>query len=1267
MSQEESEEQVRVDPDSGAEVREDLQKRSRSDQFQFLDGFNELPRGVRRLIIAAALFLDANLLGLLNGFGSLNILDTILGGGLPNDMVWILQVVQSITAGFVVVKVLFDDAPSGIPRTIGLLLSPLFMVALTFLTLDILMRGLDVSASFTLDSVSIASGTLTWSSTYLAIAIGLTLTYRVQRYGNFAQSELFMLGMYLAVVMAWTDELFPMSDLPTSKDGVLTWSVLTFILIAAFVLTGFAGIIIDRLVYRGFRKKEASPQVMMIASLGVALILRALTYLRFGAGRQLFEPEGDWRLPNLSWEIPTTKMRFNLGDRSLAEGRSYTYYECEQTGLDEATGEPILSRIVSESSKPAMEIYDTTADCVTQATTNYVYYKGAVPFVVFSSVFLLILLLNKTRLGRRMRAVADNPELAASSGINVERVHMTSAFLSAGLSGIGGAIFAMTLRFSAETAFTLLLPSFAIIVLGTIGSIPGALVGSIVVGFVRALSGPVTIGIGYPLGRPALTTLDSMMPYIFLIAILMIMPQGIGDAYEKWKIERLRKREADDSDRNIKTAAVLAILPTGILGLHHWWRNRVSRMQNFSIAAFAAYAFHRFSAFVGANSFADGACSEVCDASESAETNLAVLTGRNDGTLLVEDSPHFDTDVSEIDSSWFEMMSLEIDFVNFIVDLGDAIWPGAIVALWIYSAYEGFRMLSGSDEPLVWPNLQRARDNASSSISGAILQVRRKWSELDMRHKTAVDGAKSLVRQTQAGLYSRASEIRKNATHKIVSSKAYSKATDASGKLLGSKISDGRRKAELYGRESAFGSWALFFVLMVILIMFLVWLPIAESDDFRFKKTLQVSNVLLSLSIFILMSFSLNLHTGYTGMVNFGVIFFVSVGAITVGILTAPERLHGYDWGILQATIFGVVLAGAFGWALAYPTARLRTDYFAIVTISLGEIVRVLLAGEPLLRVGSVGSAIGISSYPLPLENWWFCGSRTPGPDSAWAGPDDCRDDLALSDTPAANIGDLLGLGEPAPYMFLLMIMSLVAVAVVWRLLSVLISSPWGRVLKAIREDEEVAQHHGHDVLTHKAASLALGAAIAGLAGAFWAWKLTGFEPTFMSPARSTFLVWAAFVIGGRSNNRGMVVGAFIIVLMEFVFNVLVAGQGSSDLPLHSVADRIDGLFEWLVTSQWEVFRIFSLIALLGLATRSERLMDIGASGAAIFAFTAVALGQRSIDESYFGGNVTADMLYVKLLLIGCLMLFSLKYNPKGLLPEVPVRPSRPEGVSGSE
>ena len=564
--------------------------------------FSELPRGTRRLIIAALLFIDANFLGTLNGLGALNILDKLLGGGLPNDMVWLLQLVESIAAGFVVVKVLFDDIPSGIPRTVAILLSPIFMVAITFFSLDILLQGLGEDASFTLDLVSISTGTLTWSSTYLAIAIGLTLTYKVQRYGNFAQSELFMIGMYLSMIMIWTDYFFPMSNLSTTKDGVLTWSVLLFTLVAAFVLTGIAGIIIDRLVYKGFRKANTSPQVMMIASLGVALILRALTYLRFGASRNMFEPEGDWRMPNLRWEFPTTKLRFNLGERTLEDDRTYTHFNCEQTGVDEVTGEPILSRIVSDSSKPAIELYDTTTDCVTQATTNYAYYKGAVPVVIFSAVLLLLLLLNKTRLGRRMRAVADNPELAASSGINVERVHLTSAFLSAGLSGMGGAIFALTLRFNPETAFTLLLPSFAIIVLGTIGSVPGAIVGSLIVGFVRALSSPVLIGIGMPLGRSNYSALDGVMPYIFLVAILMIMPEGIGDAYEKWKIERLRKRKEDDSDKTQKIAAALAIMPTGIFGLHHWWSNRTHRMQSFSAAAIAVYVFHRLSDFVERNS-----------------------------------------------------------------------------------------------------------------------------------------------------------------------------------------------------------------------------------------------------------------------------------------------------------------------------------------------------------------------------------------------------------------------------------------------------------------------------------------------------------------------------------------------------------------------------------------------------------------------------------------------------------------------------------------
>ena len=176
--------------------------------------------------------------------------------------------------------------------------------------------------------------------------------------------------------------------------------------------------------------------------------------------------------------------------RDIEEGQTYTSAICD---------EDTLEKVTYESSKPLAEVYSMGNDCITQYTTNYAYYKGAMPVVIFSSVLLLMVLLRKTRLGRRMRAVADNPDLAASSGINVERIQMTSAFLSAGISGMGGAIFAMTLRFAPETAFTLLLPSFAVIVLATIGSIEGVIVGALVVGFVRALSSPVLIGIGPPL------------------------------------------------------------------------------------------------------------------------------------------------------------------------------------------------------------------------------------------------------------------------------------------------------------------------------------------------------------------------------------------------------------------------------------------------------------------------------------------------------------------------------------------------------------------------------------------------------------------------------------------------------------------------------------------------------------------------------------------------------------------------------------------------
>ncbi len=1264
-----------------------------------------------RLLVVTALFADA-LLGLRYQSGAMNLVDWFVLGNLPNDLVWIVQLLQSISSIFGYVKILFEDIPKGIPRSIGIALSPPLLVIGTLFSLDLLLKGLGESAGFTFDLMSLTTNTIYYSAAYLAIAVGLTLTYKVQRYGNFAQSELFMVGMFTGLVVATSEHYFPIFEVPS--DGVISWSLFLQATLLALVITGLAGIMIDRLVYRGFRLKDATPQVMMIASLGVAFILRSVFYLRFSAEAQKYGPDADWKLASQSggyqsWQLATSKMRVNLGDLSLDEGKTYKQFNCEET-IDEATGEAVLSRIVTEGSKPAIELYDVDAWCITD-TYNYPFYKGISAVVIFSSVILLLLLLKKTRLGRRMRAVADNPELAASSGLNVERVQMTSAFLAGAICGVGGMLYGITAPvFEPGDAFMLLLPAFAVIVLGTIGSIEGAIVAALMIGAVRAISAPVLIGITSPLrDGGGWAGLADVIPFALIIAVLMVMPEGIGDAWEKWKIDKLRNKRDYDPEKSGQTTAALAILPTGIFGLHHWHRGRTDRATSFSTAAIAAYVLHRIGRFVGNQSFAEEACRGDCaeplegmkeELSDlllitnptSAEmgrmedlrlaideyslTNLELLTGRDDGTLMLEDSPFTvedsptfilggpateedETWLSEVNESWLDQMQIELDLVNLITDAGDLAWPLVPLLLWAFAAYEGATILRniGNQTPqsfsllsidlkktLIGP-FEETISSLRNTISGAIEGTRSTWHRIDRWHSNLIE---------QSGLNTATDNLR----------------TSINGLLPETKFA--------YGRRGRNGSWLAFFILLAIILTFMAWLPISESSQhsLRWSKVFQMSNVLVMVTIFILMSFSLNLHTGVTGMVNFGVIFFVGIGAFTVGILTAADNLNGYGWGFLPATVFAILLAAAFGWALAFPTARLRTDYFAIVTISLGEILRVFSQNDPLLWSGSAFPSFGVFNFPLPLKKWWFCGSGVEiGVGTPYVNADSCRKEYILPDGwdttlahPSSSfsnsVGDLMGLGEPAPYALLLAVIGLVCVALVWILLESLMASPWGRILKSIREDEEVAQHHGHDVLNHKAASLALGAAIAALAGALWAWKLTGFEPSFMAPARSTFLVWAAFVIGGVANNRGMVVGAMIIVLMEFVFNVLVAAS-SPDLPLYESANRIDSLFYWIVTEQWEVTKAFLVITAIGIAIRSQSVFETGLWGTAVFALTAVAMGESThlfVTNMYGDISISgAPMTFVKMLLIGCLMLFSLKYNPSGLLPEVPSRPERPK------
>ena len=1122
-----------------------------------------LSRLSKRLLVVSVLIFDS-CLGLLFKLGLLNFVDFVLLDSLPSDFVWLLQTLQLISMGFGLVKIVFDDLPVSNLRTVLMFASPIFLLLHVLLSLHILLSGLNLIAFVTFDTGTLFVSTLTWSSTYLAIAVGCTLTYSVQRYGNFAQSEYFMLGMYVGIAFMWTDWLFPLSEAPA--DGKLVWSLFLYVLFFAFILTGIAGVIIDRLVFKGFRDRKSSSDVMMIASLGVAMILRALVYLRFGANSKRLIPDADWTVGGQGWEFSTKMVQFDLGE----------------------------------------SIWPTFED----STTNYAYNDAFLPIVVFISVFSLFLLLTHTRLGRRMRAVADNPDLAASSGINVGRVHTTSAFLSAGISGIGGAVFGLTVLFNPQTAFTLLLPAFAVIVLGTIGSVPGAIGASIIIGFVRAISEPILAGIGNPLERTNYFALGGVMPYAMIIAILLIMPQGIGHAYNKWKIERLRKRAESKNEPNKHLSALLGVL-FGWVGAHHFHQKRNARGTSILTITLVSYIFGKSTSFMRSNSF-------VGESVTSAPEGL-------------DPSMH---------EAWLNLVHNEQIILGVLGFLGDILWPFLPLLIYFFALYESYLIVNDK----YYDMLVKPKTRFADTIDKVFMRVNGFFFKLHETLSSQFSGSNKYV----------------DSLNMLISSKV----SHYTGRLRDLSSNFYQKVDARYGAESESGSKAKFWVLFSLLVIIVLWLPSVTY----YTKVMQLSNYIVTFSIFLLLAYSLNLHTGMTGLLNFGVIFFASVGAIIVGILTAPSDLYGYDWPILPAIIVAMIVGATFGWLLSYPTARLRSDYFAIITISLGEIVRILLMGEPLMRAGGNESAIGVQRYSLPFKEWWFCGSNPPLSDSGEKlSPIACASDSEISSA-ASLIGDLMGLEQAAPYLMVLAVIGLVAVAVTWKVLDMLFKSPWGRILRAIREDEEVAQHHGHDVLTHKAASLAIGAAIAAFAGALWAWNLSGFQPSFMSPAKSTFLVWAAFIIGGAANNRGMLIGAMIIALTEFFFNVLVAAQGSSSLPLAGLAEFIDDIFVWLVESPFEVASILFILALIGNLLRKNAFAETMFWFSFIFIACGLVFDQRSIDLVFpdiFGG-VKTEMAYVKLMLIGLLIMLSLKFNAKGLLPEVPYRPERPNPVGQS-
>ncbi len=239
--------------------------------------------------------------------------------------------------------------------------------------------------------------------------------------------------------------------------------------------------------------------------------------------------------------------------------------------------------------------------------------------------------------------------------------------------------------------------------------------------------------------------------------------------------------------------------------------------------------------------------------------------------------------------------------------------------------------------------------------------------------------------------------------------------------------------------------------------------------------------------IYAVLSLGLNVQWGFTGQINIGVAAFFAIGAYSSAIVTtaaSPHHLGGFELPFLLGVVGAMLASGILAFFIGLITLNLRGDYLAIASIGIAEIIRLFLKNEGWLTNG----VRGIPAIPKPLSG-------------------------------LTESGDAL--------LFLLVI--LVFVAGTYLALERLYRSPWVRVLRAIRVNEDAVQAAGKNVLRFRLEAFVLGSVIMGIGGALYAHFTTFISPSAFDPMFGTFLVWVMLIAGGSGNNKGALLGAVII------------------------------------------------------------------------------------------------------------------------------------------
>jgi branched-chain amino acid transport system permease protein len=270
---------------------------------------------------------------------------------------------------------------------------------------------------------------------------------------------------------------------------------------------------------------------------------------------------------------------------------------------------------------------------------------------------------------------------------------------------------------------------------------------------------------------------------------------------------------------------------------------------------------------------------------------------------------------------------------------------------------------------------------------------------------------------------------------------------------------------------------------------------------------------------FALAALGLAMHFGFAGLLNFGIAGFMAVGGYgyAIAVLT-----FGFPWW--AGMLVGVVGSILFAILLGLPTLRLRGDYLAIVTIAAAEIARLLFLTTAFTDV--TGSADGLFGFNSRPDGSGFQNSNPFPAGSYGFGP------LTFNDQT-----------------LWVLTFGLVMVAVCVWFLWALMRSPWGRVIKGIREDEDAVRALGKNVFAYKMQALIIGGVFGGLGGIVFAAFSNVSPGVFVTSL--TFFIWTSLLLGGAATIFGPIIGAIIFwVLQAFLSNFLSEVAISGIIPV---------------------------------------------------------------------------------------------------------------------